>query len=114
MTNSLSRRSFLSHCAAATSGALISSACVTDRRVRIRHPNLPAGASGTLWIGGDLQVNRIGLGGSEFSAPEHWGEPKDPAGLRALIRRAIDLGVNYIDTADVYGPKVSERLIREA
>lgn len=114
MMKSFSRRSFLARGAAVTSAALISSACVADRRVRIRHPNLPAGAAGTLWIGGDLQVNRMGLGGSEFSAPEHWGEPKDPEVLRALIRRAVDLGVNYIDTADVYGPRVSERLIYEA
>jgi len=82
--------------------------------VRVRDPRLQAGAAGTLWIGGDLQVNRIGLGTAEFTGPNRWGEPEDVPAVLRLLRRAYELGVNYIDTADVYGPFVAEQLIREA
>ena len=74
----------------------------------------PAGASGTLIIGGDLIVNRMGFGAMRITGPDIWGEPKDPAEARAVLRRAVDLGINFIDTADAYGPQVSERLIAEA
>ena len=74
----------------------------------------PAGAAGTFLIGGDLVVRRMGFGAMRVTGPGIWGEPADPAEARKLLRRAIDLGVNLIDTADAYGPEVSERLIREA
>lgn len=74
----------------------------------------PAGASGTVRIGGDLEVNRIGLGTAEFTGPNRWGEPADPRRLQDLLRRAIELGINMIDTADVYGPGVAERIIYQA
>ncbi len=64
-----------------------------------------------MWIGGDLQVNRIGFGTTQLAGPRR-AEPTDPAAMYAVLRRALDLGVNFLDTADVYGP--SERLIREA
>ena len=72
-----------------------------------------AAAAGTLTIGGDLVVNRMGFGAMRVTGPGIWGEPKDPAEARRVLRRAVELGVNFIDTADSYGPEVSERLIAE-
>jgi len=73
-----------------------------------------AKASGTLTIGGDLTVNRLGFGAMRITGAGIWGEPKNPDEARKVLRRAIELGVNFIDTADSYGPEVSERLIAEA
>jgi len=115
MMNSLSRRSFLVQGAAvATSAAVTRSAFGAAKRVRLRNSHLPAGASGTLLIGGDLQVNRLGLGTAEFTGPDRWGPPADPAMIRAVIRHAYDLGINLIDTADVYGPYIAEQLVHDA
>lgn len=75
---------------------------------------LPAAAAGTFRIGGDLAVNRMGFGAMRITGPGIWGEPRDPKEARAVLRRSLDLGVNFIDTADAYGPEVSERLIAEA
>ena len=69
---------------------------------------------GTFSIGGDLIVNRMGFGAMRITGPGIWGEPKDPSAARHLLRRAVELGVNFIDTADAYGPEVSERLIAES
>lgn len=74
----------------------------------------PAGASGTFSLGGDLPINRLGYGAMQLTGPGVWGEPKDPAEAIRVLRRAIELGVNFIDTADSYGPFVSERLIHKA
>jgi aryl-alcohol dehydrogenase-like predicted oxidoreductase len=66
-------------------------------------------------IGGDLTVNRLGFGAMRIAGGEHvWGEPTDGAEARRVLRRAVELGVNFIDTADSYGPEVSEELIAEA
>ncbi|TLZ35598.1 MAG: aldo/keto reductase [Gammaproteobacteria bacterium] len=73
-----------------------------------------AAAAGTLTVGGDLVVNRMGFGAMRITGPGIWGEPKDPAEAHRVLRRAVELGVNFIDTADAYGPEVSERLIAEA
>jgi aryl-alcohol dehydrogenase-like predicted oxidoreductase len=73
----------------------------------------PAAAAGRFTIGGDLPVNRMGFGAMRITGPEIWGEPKDPAEARRVLHRALDLGINFIDTADAYGPEVSERLIAE-
>jgi pyridoxine 4-dehydrogenase len=73
-----------------------------------------AAASGTFAIGGDLTVNRLGYGAMRLTGDGIWGEPKDVEGARKVLRRAVELGVNFIDTADSYGPAVSERLIGEA
>lgn len=62
-------------------------------------------------LGGDLPVNRLGFGAMRLTGEGIWGEPKDPAECKRVLRRAIELGVNFIDTADSYGPDVSERLI---
>ena len=71
-------------------------------------------ASGTFTIGGDLPVHRLGFGAMRITGPGIWGEPADREGAIALLRRAVELGVDFIDTADSYGPFVSEDLIREA
>jgi aryl-alcohol dehydrogenase-like predicted oxidoreductase len=73
-----------------------------------------AKASGTFAIGGDLTVNRLGYGAMRITGRGIWGEPKDPAESKRVLKRAVELGVNFIDTADSYGPDVSERLIGEA
>jgi aryl-alcohol dehydrogenase-like predicted oxidoreductase len=68
----------------------------------------------TFVIGGDLTVNRLGYGAMQLTGPGVWGEPADREGAIAVLRRAVELGVTFIDTADSYGPYVSEDLIREA
>ena len=73
-----------------------------------------AQASGTFAIGGDLTVNRLGFGAMRITGDGIWGEPKDRENAKKVLRRAVELGVNFIDTADSYGPDVSEQLIGEA
>jgi pyridoxine 4-dehydrogenase len=73
-----------------------------------------AAASGTFTLGGDLTVNRMGYGAMRITGQGIWGDPKDPAECRRVLKRALELGVNFIDTADSYGPEVSEDLIAEA
>ena len=68
----------------------------------------------TFLLGGDLEVFRLGFGAMRITGPGVWGEPADPAGVRALLRHAVERDVNLIDTADSYGPEVSENLIAEA
>ncbi len=72
-----------------------------------------AAASGTFVLGGDLKVNRLGFGAMRLTGEGIWGEPKDAEEAKRVLRRAVELGVNFIDTADSYGPDVSERLIGE-
>ena len=73
-----------------------------------------AASSGNVSLGGELTVNRLGFGAMRLTGEGIWGPPKDPAAAIAVLRRAIELGVNFIDTADSYGPNVSEELIAEA
>jgi pyridoxine 4-dehydrogenase len=73
-----------------------------------------AAAAGTIDVGGDLTVNRLGFGAMRITGRGIWGEPPDRDEAKAVLRRAIELGVNFIDTADSYGPDVSETLIAEA
>jgi pyridoxine 4-dehydrogenase len=68
----------------------------------------------TFLLGGDLEVHRLGFGAMRITGDGIWGEPADPAGCRELLRHLVDRGVNLIDTADSYGPEVSENLIAEA
>jgi aryl-alcohol dehydrogenase-like predicted oxidoreductase len=75
---------------------------------------LSAAASGEFKIGGDLPVHRLGFGAMRITGTGVWGEPADPAEARRVLRTAVDLGTTLIDTADSYGPEVSERLIAEA
>jgi pyridoxine 4-dehydrogenase len=71
-------------------------------------------ATDTFTIGGELEVRRLGFGSMRITGDGIWGEPPDPAGARELLRRVVQDGVNLIDTADSYGPDVSENLIAEA
>ena len=73
-----------------------------------------AAASGTFLIGGDLPVHRLGYGTMRLVGDGAWGEPADAADARHVLRRAVQLGVTLIDTADAYGPEIAERLIGEA
>ena len=73
-----------------------------------------AAASGTFTLGGDLTVHRMGYGAMRITGQGIWGDPKDTEECMQVLKRALDLGVNFIDTADSYGPEVSENLIAEA
>ena len=75
---------------------------------------LSASASGTFVIGGDLAVHRLGFGTMRLVGEGAWGESGDPAEACRVLRRAVELGVNLIDTADAYGPEIAERRIAEA
>jgi pyridoxine 4-dehydrogenase len=84
----------------------------------IRNPktssNFPAADAGQFLIGGDVRVNRLGFGAMRITGQGVWGEPKDRNEAIRVLRRAVELGVNFIDTADSYGPEVSEQIIAEA
>ena len=73
----------------------------------------PAAAAGTVTLG-DLTVNRMGFGAMRLTGQGIWGDPSDLEGAKGVLRRAVELGVNLIDTADSYGPEVSEQLIADA
>jgi pyridoxine 4-dehydrogenase len=75
---------------------------------------ISAAAAGTLTLGGDLRVHRMGYGAMRITGKGIWGPPADKASALATLRRAVELGVQFIDTADSYGPNISEELIAEA
>ena len=75
---------------------------------------LSAAPSGTFQLGGDVPVTRLGYGAMQITGDGVWGEPRDRAEAVAVLRRAVELGVTFFDTADSYGPNVSEEIIREA
>ena len=76
--------------------------------------DIPVERSGSFLLGGDRPVHRLGFGAMRLTGKGIWGEPRDHAEAIAVLRRALELGINLIDTADSYGPAVSERLIAEA
>lgn len=76
--------------------------------------SITAAAAGTITLGGEVTVNRLGFGAMRLTGPGIWGPPKDHNAAIAVLRRVIKLGVDFIDTADSYGPAVSEELIAEA
>jgi len=76
--------------------------------------SITAAAAGTLTLGGEVTVNRLGFGAMRLTGPGIWGPPKDRQAAIAVLRRAVELDVNFVDTADSYGPGVSEELIAEA
>ena len=84
----------------------------TSSPVPRREPN--AALSGAFRLGGDLPVHRMGYGTMRLVGEGAWGEPADAAEAKRVLRRAVELGVNLIDTADAYGPEIAERLIGEA
>src|SRR5262249_33089235 len=91
---------------------------IRDSAGRKKHPSVASAApdakSGTVAISGELPVHRLGFGAMQLTGRGVWGEPADRAEAIAVLRRAVELGINLIDTADSYGPYVSEELIREA
>jgi len=103
----MTRRKFLS--ATATGGAIVLAGGL---------PKLIMGAvsatENSFQLGGDLKVNRLGFGAMRITGPGIWGWPPDRENAKTVLRRAIELGVNLIDTADAYGPETSELLIAEA
>ena len=76
--------------------------------------SISAAQSGSITLGGDITVHRLGFGAMRITGPGVWGEPRDRDEARRVLRRAVELGVNFIDTADSYGPSVSEEIIAEA
>ena len=78
-----------------------------------RTTTINAALAGTIDVGGDLPVNRFGFGAMRITGEGIWGEPADREECKRVLRRALELGINFIDTADSYGPEVSERLIAE-
>lgn len=76
--------------------------------------SLSAASAGTVTLGGELTVNRLGFGAMRLTGDGVWGPPKDRSSAIAVLRRAVELGINFIDTADSYGPRVNEELIAEA
>ena len=76
--------------------------------------SVSAAAGGSFKIGGDLTVNRLGYGTMRLVGDGAWGEPADPSEAIRVLRRAVELGVTLIDTADAYGPEIAERLVAEA
>ncbi|MFF5563159.1 aldo/keto reductase [Streptomyces sp. NPDC012623] len=74
----------------------------------------PAEASGTFRLGGDLTINRLGYGTMQLTGPGVWGQPKNRDDAVRVLKRAVELGVTFFDTADSYGPDVAEPLLREA
>ena len=73
-----------------------------------------ASLAGSVSLGNELSVHRLGFGGMRLTGAGIWGPPKNRSEAIAVLRRAVELGVNFIDTADSYGPDVSEELIAEA
>ncbi|MEV5492636.1 aldo/keto reductase [Streptomyces bobili] len=73
-----------------------------------------ASASGSYLLGGDLHINRLGYGTMQLTGPGVWGEPADPDGAVRVLRRAVDLGINFIDSADAYGPFTADQLVKKA
>lgn len=86
----------------------------TTSGARTAGKGLSAAGSGTFTIGNDLTVTRLGFGAMRITGKGIWGPPKDHDGAIRVLRRAVELGIDFIDTADSYGPEVSERLIAEA
>jgi pyridoxine 4-dehydrogenase len=107
MTSTLNRRDLLVR-GSATLFTLSMASSVAARS------SAPASAAGTVALAPDMKVNRMGFGAMRITGAQEWGQPPDPAAIKRLLRRAVDLGVNFIDTADAYGPNVSEELIADA
>jgi len=109
LTTSITRRDMLKQAGVLMSGVVLGGLAAADRggARAARH-------AGTIVIGKDLKVNRLGFGAMRLSGPGIWGDPADRVEARRVLHRAIELGVNFIDTADAYGPETNERLIADA
>lgn len=113
LSSSMSRRRVLGTATAALAATLLPPAMAAGGSGSTRAA-AGAEAGGSVRLGSDLAVARMGYGAMRITGDGVWGEPADPARCRAVLRRAVELGINFIDTADSYGPHVSERLIAEA
>ena len=109
-TQELTRRNLLKHTGVLLSGLALGGLSSARAAPSAR----PAAAAGTITIGGELTVNRLGYGAMRLAGAGIWGDPTDPGEARRVLQRAVELGVNFIDTADAYGPETNERLIAEA
>src|SRR5213596_125966 len=107
MHNDVTRRTFLAALSASAAGVL------TGGLHRILAA-VPEARDSTFQLGGDLLVNRLGFGAMRLTGEGIWGWPPDRENAKKVLRRAVDLGVNLIDTADAYGPETDELLIAEA
>ena len=122
MTIHSSRRAFLAQSSVAAAGSLFSMTVpgllgtLATRKAQAQQSSSTAVASsaGKLLIGGQFPVNRLGFGAMRVTGAGIWGEPDNRKEALAVLRRAVELGTNFIDTADAYGPFVSEQLIYEA
>ena len=85
-----------------------------NQTITVQRSQAPAKRSGEFRIGGELRVTRLGFGAMRITGKGIWGEPADRAEAIRVLRRAVELGINFIDTADSYGPGVSEEIIAEA
>jgi pyridoxine 4-dehydrogenase len=85
-----------------------------DHKFTVQGSQVPAKKAGEFLIGGDLRVTRLGFGSMRITGEGVWGEPADRAEAVRVLRRAVELGINFIDTADSYGPAVSEEIIADA
>src|SRR6202011_4009890 len=83
-------------------------------RSTVNKNNVSAKAAGDVSLGGEISVHRLGFGAMRLTGEGIWGPPKDRKAALVVLRRAAELGINFIDTADSYGPNVSEELIAEA
>src|SRR5438477_2119922 len=108
----LTRRAFVR--AALASGATILAGRAATVLGAVSEKTTTAGENSIFNIGGDLLVNRLGFGAMRLTGEGIWGWPPDRENARKVLRRALELGVNLVDTADAYGPEVSELIIAEA
>src|SRR5437667_9809089 len=112
MHNDVTRRTFLAALSASAAGVLTGG----FHRILAAVPeaSMSMSMSKTFLLGGDLLVNRLGFGAMRLTGEGIWGWPPDRENAKKVLRRALELGVNFIDTADAYGPETNELLIAEA
>src|SRR6266496_462806 len=114
MDNDLTRRTFLAALSASAAGVLTCGLHRILAAVPGASGSMSMSKSKTFLLGGDLLVNRLGFGAMRLTGEGIWGWPPDRENAKKVLRRALDLGVNFIDTADAYGPETNELLIAEA
>src|SRR6266508_350202 len=111
MHNDVTRRTFLAALSASAAGVLTGG---LQKLLAAASTSKSMSMSKTLLLGGDLLVNRLGFGAMRLTGEGIWGWPPDRENAKKVLRRALELGVNFIDTADAYGPETNELLIAEA
>ena len=115
--NEITRRTLLAQTGALLSGLVIAGNVRTAGATSPTKSAIaagPAGAAGRITLGGDMTVNRLGFGAMRVTGTGIWGDPPDVEEAKRVLRRVVELGIDFIDTADAYGPDTSERLIAEA